>query len=320
MTVKTAAALLPAGASTWLADVHYRDMPRLIACALLETSQGLVLVDPGPSVSLPNLEAAMALAGTGLQEVCAVLLTHIHLDHAGATGTIVRANPDVRVYVHGRGAPHVAQPGRLLASVRRIYGDRMDAMFGAVYQIPEANIRVVDGGDRLAFGDLSLQVAYTPGHAIHHVCYLNDGTGMVFAGDATGMRVAGTCFLVPVALPPDIDLEAWRSTLALLRSWDASQLFLTHFGVMTDVAWHLDHAEDRLNQWATAVRATLDEEGDDTARAARFHEQEMAHVHASLSQQDREPYLHMGQPRESWYGLARYWRKRYGVALQDQHA
>ncbi len=308
--------LLPAAPLTWFADVQYRAIPRLIACAILETSNGLYLVDPGPTVSLGTLEATLAASGTGFHDVRGLLLTHIHLDHAGAAGTIVHAHPHVTVFVHERGARHLVRPGRLLASATRIYGDRMNALWGAFLATPDANVHVLQGGEHLRLGDRSLRVAYTPGHASHHVCYLDELTGTAFLGDTAGMRVVGTQYIVPVAPPPDIDVEAWRTSLALLRSWDSERLFLTHFGPSTDVAWHLDHAEERLGAWAAAVRASLGSAGDDAARAARFHRREMKHAFEALSEQDRLPYQHMGQPRASWYGLARYWRKVRSVQAQ----
>ena len=308
--------LVPVATTTWYADVQYRGVPRLIACAVLQTSGGFYLVDPGPSVSLGALESALAAGGIGFEEVRGLLLTHIHLDHAGASGSIVRAHPHVAVYVHARGARHLVQPERLLASAKRIYGDRMDTLWGAFLPVPSANVQVLHGGELLRLGNRSLRVAYAPGHASHHVCYLDEATGTAFAGDVAGMRILGAPYLVPVAPPPDIDVEAWRKSMAQLRSWDPARLFLTHFGPHTDVGPHLDLAEARLDEWAAAVFASLAEAGDDAACAARFHRQEMAQAHAALLEQDRLPYQHMGQPRESWYGLARYWRKVRGVSHQ----
>ena len=301
--------LLTLSPLTWYADVRYRGVARLIACAILDTSDGIYLVDPGPSVSLASLSAALEANGTGLQEVRGLLLTHIHLDHAGAAGSIIQANAHVEVYVHARGARHLVAPERLLASARRIYGDRMDSLWGDVVAIPRENIHALQGGECLRFGAHVLRVADTPGHASHHVCYLDEATGTLFAGDVAGMRVIGTPYIVPVAPPPDIDLTAWRASLEFVHSWKPAQLFLTHFGEATDVDWHLNHTWQRLDAWAAAVRNSLDHEGDDATRAALFHEKEMAKVREVLCERDRLPYEHMGQPRESWYGLARYWRK-----------
>ncbi len=299
----------PLASSTWYADVRYRGVVRLIACAILETAQGLLLVDPGPDISLGTLKADLKAGGVEMEDVYGLLLTHIHLDHAGAVGSIVRAHPHIRVYVHKRGARHMIRPARLLASAARIYGDRMQSLWGDVVPTPEANVHVLHGGECLQFGNRTLHVRYTPGHASHHVCYLDESTGTAFVGDTAGMLIMGTRYVVPVAPPPDINLELWRTSMAQLRVWDPDVLFATHFGPSLDVAWHLLHAEERLDAWAMAVRTSLAEEGNDAARAQRFHEQEMARAYAELSESFRRPYEIMGQPRESWYGLARYWRK-----------
>ena len=306
----TASPVKVAGASLWYADVRYLGVARLISCGIMETSDGLFLVDPGPSVSLGTLESVMAGGGMSFADVAGVLLTHIHLDHAGATGSIVQSHPHVTVYVHARGARHLARPERLLASARRIYGSRMETQWGAFLAVPEGSIHVLEGGERLSLGGRSLRVAYTPGHASHHVSFLDEQTGIVFSGDTAGMRVMGTPYIVPVAPPPDIDVEAWCASLDLLRAWAPEQLFVTHFGLHADVGWHLSHTEERLRTWASMVRTSFDRAGDDADRAAHFHAQEMAQATDILPVADQEPYHHMGQPRESWYGLARYWRKR----------
>ncbi len=303
-------ALLPAAASTWYADVLYRGVPRLIACAILETTDGLLLVDPGPAVPLGTLESALASGGADFGDVRGLLLTHIHLDHAGAAGTVVQAHPHIQVYVHARGAPHMVSPVRLLASARRIYGNRVNTLWGAVVPVPKANVHVLQGNEQLRFAGRVVRTVYTPGHASHHVCYLDEATGTVFAGDTAGMLIKGTRYLVPVSPSPDIDVEAWQSSLALLRSWKPAQLFVTHFGPSRDVAWHLDHAGERLGAWAASVWTSLAAEADDAEQAERFHREEMARAFAELSECDRLPYEYMGQPRESWYGLARYWRKK----------
>jgi len=303
--------LLPVAPATKFADVCYRGIPRLIACAVLETDVGLLLVDPGPTVSLESLREALKASGAEIEDVHGVLLTHIHLDHAGATGAIVRAVPQIEVYVHSRGARHMAHPERLLASARRIYGGRMEALWGDFLSIPSTNLRVLQGGERLSFGGRYIRVAYPPGHASHHVCYLDETTGIAFVGDVAGMCVMGTGYLAPVAPPPDIDVEAWRRSLTTVRSWSPERLFLTHFGPSpTDL---LNHAEERLNEWAMAVHASLQTGEEDAICAARFHRQEMTHAYGRLREEDRIPYEYMGQPKESWYGLARYWRKRQAM-------
>ena len=295
---------------TWYVDVGYQGLARLIACGVLETEAGLLLVDPGPATALPGLEAGLADADTGLDAVQAVLLTHIHLDHAGTTGTIVKRYPDVQVYVHRIGARHLVDPGRLLASARRIYGDQMDTLWGDVLPVPETNVHALQGGEHLDLGGRLLEVAYTPGHAIHHVSYLDRATGTAFVGDTAGMRVTGIDYHVPVTPPPDIDLDAWAESFATLRACAPDRLFLTHFGPIEDAVAHLHAAEAKLHDWAEAVRRSLEVEADDAERAEAFHREEMHKLYDRLTPEEVIPYKYMGQPRGSWYGLARYWRKR----------
>ena len=294
---------------TWFVDVEYKGYPRLIACGVLETDAGLLLVDPGPTVSLATLEAGLAAQGTSFADVHGLLLTHIHLDHAGATGVIVDKYPHVQVYVHRRGARHMINPERLLASAHRIYGDQMDVLWGAFLPTPEANVHVLEGGEVLTIGGRALDVAYTPGHAIHHVSFLDRATGTAFVGDTAGMRVTGVNYIVPVTPPPDIHLETWHSSLDLLRAWAPDRLFVTHFGPADDTAWHLDEMARRLDDWAEQVRESLHDARDDAARARAFHDVEMAVLRAVLGGAERASYEQMGQPEPSWYGLARYWRK-----------
>jgi ribonuclease BN (tRNA processing enzyme) len=152
-------------------DLHFRGRPRIIATAVVRGPDGVALIDPGPTSTLPALRAGLAEAGLSLRDVRALLLTHIHLDHAGATGTIVREHPELRVYVHERGAPHMIDPSKLLASATRLYGDMMDQLWGEVAAVPAESIDVLRGGERISAGSRDFDVAYTPGHASHHVSY-----------------------------------------------------------------------------------------------------------------------------------------------------
>jgi glyoxylase-like metal-dependent hydrolase (beta-lactamase superfamily II) len=295
-------------------DVRYQDQPRLIATGLMETPGGLVLVDPGPTTALDGLTAALAERGATLSDVRAVLLTHIHLDHAGATGTLVDRAPDTEVFVHERGAPHVVDPRRLVRSARRIYGDQMDALWGEVQPVPDEKVHVVTDGDRVRLGERTLEVAYTPGHAQHHVSYLDPATGTAFVGDVGGMRVTGVDYTVPVTPPPDVDLAAWHESLNTVRAWAPEHLLLTHFGPVADVDAHLDTVAERLDAFAAEVRYALEqadaaeEEVSDEALADRFHEAEMERMRQQVPAADQPPYEAFAQPRESWYGLARFWR------------
>ena len=210
-------------------DLNFRGSQRVIATAVLAGPDGLVLIDPGPTSCLATLEAGLRDRGYTLRDVRSLLLTHIHLDHAGAAGTIVERVPGVRVHVHERGAPHMIDPRKLLASATRLHGDQMDALWGAFLPVPADRIDVLQGGERLDAAGHGLRVAYTPGHAKHHVSYLDEQSGMAYVGDTGGVRVSGDYLIAPTP-PPDIDLEAWRASLDTIDAWQPVSLFLTHFG------------------------------------------------------------------------------------------
>jgi len=232
------------------------------------------------------------------------LLTHIHLDHAGGTGALVRRWPDVEVYVHEVGAPHLEDPSKLLASAQRLYGDAMDRLWGEVLPVPAANIHPLSGGERVA----GLRVAYTPGHASHHVSYLHEASGRAFVGDVAGVRIVGDSFVQTPTPPPDIDLEAWNESLSLIAQWQPESLGITHFGTIDHPYAHLAVVRDRLAAWATLAR-----ELDAQAFEAHIREEVAEHADPGAA----EVYLQAVPPEQQWYGLDRYWRKR---AERDQAA
>lgn len=207
-----------------------------------------MLVDPGPESSLSTV-----LEAIGNEQPRAVLLTHIHLDHAAATGAMVRRWPDLEVYVHERGAPHLIDPSRLLASAERLYGDKLGYLWGEILPVPESNVRPLAGGEAV----LGMQVAYTPGHASHHVCYLHaDGT--LYAGDAVGVRIQPGRFVLPVSPPPDADVEGWFRTFEEIERRQPERLALIHFGVADSPSEHLALVREELAKWAERVER-LDE-------------------------------------------------------------
>ena len=184
-------------------DLMFLGKPRIIATGVLQGPGGVALVDPGPSTCLKTLRAVLGDHGITLADVRTILLTHIHLDHAGATGTLVRENPAIQVCVHERGAPHMADPAKLLHSATRLYGDDMDRLWGEFLPVPEANLRVLVGGERVAGADRDLEVAYTPGHASHHVSFLDRSSGVAFVGDVAGIRTGSELFALPPTPPPE---------------------------------------------------------------------------------------------------------------------
>lgn len=299
----------PASGAT-LVDLEYQGQFEYLAALILETNDGLAVVDPGPTVTLPTLLAAVRdIADGDEQALRHVLLTHIHLDHGGSAGILAARLPNVTVYVHERGAPHIVDPSRLLASATRLYGDRMQEFWGDVRPCPADRLRIVRDGDCLTIGGRAVTVAYTPGHAIHHVAYLDKATGLAYVGDAAGERFHSGTPIIPTTPPPDIDLESWRESADRLRAWRPSALVLSHFGVFRDALGHLAQHDEVLAEWAAAVRASLDEPGTDDERAARFAAERLVVLRAASTEKGAAR-VHLSQIRDCWFGLARYWRRR----------
>jgi glyoxylase-like metal-dependent hydrolase (beta-lactamase superfamily II) len=203
----------------------------------------------------------------------------------------------------------VIDPSRLIDSARRLYGELMDPVFGELLSVPSENVVVLKGGERLDLAGRTVDVTYAPGHAKHHVAYLDDASGTAFVGDTAGVRDTGLDHVLPVTPPPDIDLDGWTGSLDRIAAWQPRQLFLTHFGTASPVPEHLAQFRVRLDDWSHRVRTSLDEPGDDETRARRF-----AHdVGQELSEQLGERaiwYEEGAEPAFSWHGLARYWRNR----------
>ena len=273
-----------------LLDLRHLGHERVIGSYLLETEDGLALQDCGPSTCIPELKARLAERGLELQDVRHLLLSHIHLDHAGAAGALVREHPGLQVHVSEIGAPHLVDPSRLEASARRLYGDDFDRLWGELAPVPEENVH------RVGAETLGLATFPSPGHARHHVCYqAPDGT--LYAGDAAGVRIRPSEFVLPPTPPPEVDLEAWERTLDEIAARKPERLALIHFGVFEDVERHLGELRERLRAWAERVR--------DGASEEEFERLAVADLAA-----DRDAYVQAIPPWQSYAGLRRYWEKR----------
>jgi glyoxylase-like metal-dependent hydrolase (beta-lactamase superfamily II) len=270
-------------------DVRHLGRERVICCWQV----GDVLIDPGPESSVAGL-----LDELDGERPRALLLTHIHLDHAGASGTLVREWPELEVFVHERGAPHMVDPSRLVESARRLYGDDLERLWGEMAPVPEANLRVLSGGETLEGG---FRVAYTPGHASHHVSYLHEDSGRAFVGDVGGVRIGEGGPVIPPTPPPDIDLDAWNHSLSLVAEWRPESLGITHFGAIGAPFEHLAAMRDSLAAWAT-LAAELD--------AGTFEERQRTAVAEVVDPETAAVYDEAAPPQLHWLGLDRYWRKR----------
>jgi glyoxylase-like metal-dependent hydrolase (beta-lactamase superfamily II) len=292
-------------------DLNFLGRPNIVATAILRGPAGVALVDPGPSTTLEGLMKSLAGQGIRAGDVRQILLTHIHLDHAGATGLWLRANPQIEVFVHEHGARHMIDPAKLLASATRLYGADMDRLWGEVLPVPAAQVRILKGGERLSAGGRWLDVAWTPGHAIHHVSYFDRSSGVAFVGDVAGIRRGSGAYILPPTPPPDIDLEAWRGSADLISAWDPDTLFLTHFGPHGGVRPHFQQLFERLETWSSLVRRLLaDPALDDEERERRFVEEALQDIKRTVGEVEAEHYSRAGRLDYSWQGLARAWRRR----------
>jgi glyoxylase-like metal-dependent hydrolase (beta-lactamase superfamily II) len=297
---------------SWV-DLKFRGSPHVIGTAVVGGAGGIALIDPGPTSCLDTLELGLNAQGVRLSEVTHILLTHVHLDHAGAVGTLIRDYPQIKVLVHERGTPHLIDPTRLLESATRVYGDQMQQLWGEVAAVPAANVITLAGnGSRMEpieAGGRTFEVAYTPGHASHHVSFLDASSGVAFVGDVAGVRIAGD-YVRPPTPPPDIDVELWTQSAARIEAWEPQTMFLTHFGPSEHVRTHLQSLIENLSTAAEWVRQSLLEPGTDEEKARRY----AAYVGRELSRHltdDQIPPHRVGAPFEvSWFGLARYWRKK----------
>ena len=302
-------AVLALGLS-WV-DLLFLGRPHAIATAVVRAPGTMALIDPGPSTCLESLDLGLQRQGLRLSEVTHILLTHIHLDHAGATGTIVRRYPHVNVLVHERGAAHMADPGKLMASAARLYGDQMDRLWGEFAAVPARNLTVLAGGERIDAGGRSFEVAYTPGHASHHVSYYDRSSGVAFVGDTAGVCIDGG-YVLPPTLPPDVDVEAWNGSASRIEAWSPATLFLTHFGPVQGAATHLQALMDNLKTTAGIVRTQLSEPGTDEEKSCRFAEDLQRELRRHMTDAQLAAYMVAAPPELLWPGLARYWRKRLG--------
>lgn len=252
----------------WVLDTFYQGEPGVIASYLLTGRAGLGLVDVGSAASVEEVLSGVRAAGFDPRDIQHLVLTHIHLDHAGAAGTLTRLLPHAQVYVHRVGAPHLIDPSKLLSSAQRIYGDRMQTLWGHMEPVPAERLTILDDGADLAVGDRTLHAIYTPGHAIHHLAYHDAAHAAVFAGDVAGVRLEGMGFVRPPTPPPDLDLEDWNASLDRLAALDLRTLYLPHFGPAGDIPAHFEQLRKRLAHWGQILLPGIRAGKSDEALAA----------------------------------------------------
>lgn len=291
-------------------DLMHVGRARYVAAHILVTTDGPVLIDCGPGSTIENLRSGLAAHGLRVPDLHAVLLSHIHFDHAGAIGHLVAEHPGLTVYVHERGAPHLIDPTRLLASATQVFGDKMEYLWGTLLPSPADRIHALQGGETLSFGDRHFEVLYTPGHANHHVAYLERADDTAYVGDVGGIRAPLLPWTLPVTPPPDFDLEKWLASVDLIEAWRPRRLFSTHFGFWDDVVNQLTVLRQGLEDWTTTAKGLLDAPGTDAERAAAFEQHVIASLDGKGPAEAIAKTAAFSDYKASWYGLARYFRKK----------
>jgi glyoxylase-like metal-dependent hydrolase (beta-lactamase superfamily II) len=301
---------------TWHLSLPFQNENGLLGPYILAGQNEVVLIDPGPSITVPALLTSLKEVGFEPRDVTHLLLTHIHLDHAGATAELLRCMPQATVYVHSKGAPHLVNPTKFIASATRVYGEKIYEMWGNIEPVPAERIHAIEGGDILTIAGRRLEIHYTPGHAIHHVVFFDVHTGELFAGDAAGIRLQGINYVRPPAPPPDLDLEAWFTSIDQLKRLRPDILYLAHSGPADHPTQILEHLREKLISWGDIVLNAMRE---------RKSEEEIIHL---LTTKTEPEVLRITGNRDvlkrldlaasysmTVQGYMRYWRKKHPERL-----
>jgi glyoxylase-like metal-dependent hydrolase (beta-lactamase superfamily II) len=291
-------------------DNNWVGHSRSVAAGLIQSEGHFAIVDPGPGSTLATLKEELWRHGLSVGNIEMLLLTHIHMDHAGATGALVRENPKIAVYVHQIGAPHMVDPSKLMASALRLWPTELETLFGEMIPVPAENLRILNGGERIHLGTRQIEVAYTPGHASHHVCYFEQEEGVAFVGDTAGIRISNGPYIMPATPPPDIDLAIWDSSFEAIRKHEPSRMFLTHFGMAENVDEHLALFRARLHQWLGRAERCIRTTASDSEAMKTFIAECLAELREHLPQEEVEHYAFSAGLNLTFLGLARHLRKR----------
>ncbi len=294
--------------TTKYTDLLLQGQPGYLAAAILDTNDGPLVIDPGPTTCLGYLEAGLAEAGYRVKDVLALLLTHIHLDHAGVSGRLAAIHPELKVYVHPRGTRHLIDPTKLVASATRLYGEAMDQLWGDILPIPSEQVEPVSNDETLILGGRSVVVLETQGHAQHQVAYLDQSSGTIFVGDAAGERFEDTAIVLPVTPPPDIHVPQMLQSTAAIRALDPTRLFLTHYGPFDDVLAHLDQHDQWLLRWEGWVAADIAKADHSDEEFAKAFTARVLDEYRTAVGPTAVVRVHPDGIESSWYGLARWLR------------
>ena len=292
-----------------LIDLQFQGRSETIAAYLVYDGDTAALIETGPASTVDTLLDGVQAAGVPLESLRHIFVTHIHLDHAGAAGVLSRRLPWTRVYVHPVGAPHLVDPSKLRASASRLYGDQMESLWGTIAPVPQESLVVINDGDEIQIPGSTLRVFETEGHARHHHAYLDTKSGLLFTGDIGGVRMPGVRYVRPPTPPPELDIDAWRASIARLRALDATGLCPTHFGLFRgNLDWHWDDLEKRLVASGQFVREQLEKDADESAILQQLKSQAMSEF-ANLGV-DPSTYDAAISYESLVAGYVRFWKKQ----------
>jgi len=306
----------PLNSVTWQISLPFQEEEEIIGSYLLSGGNELAVIDPGPGSMLEPLLDAIKQAGFDPQDVTHLLATHVHLDHAGAVGSLVKHMPKAKVYAHSKGAPHLLDTTKVVASATRIYGDRMQQLWGEIESTPADRLQTIEGGDILNVAGRRLEVHYTPGHAVHHVVFFDAHSGDLFAGDTAGVRLQGVDYVRPPTPPPDIDLEAWFDSIDTIKKLRPDVLYLGHFGATRNATQHLERLREQLITWGNSVLEAM--------RSGKSEQEILdlliAHTEPMLQRVTNDPNALKRYEIATNYamtvqGYMRYWRKKHPERL-----
>ena len=287
-------------------DLEFQGEKQSIASYVVETSEGPIVIETGPHSTFPTLEKGLNSIGFAAEDVKHVFISHIHLDHAGASW--VFAEKGAKIYVHSFGEKHLHNPEKLLNSAKRIYQDKMDELWGTLKPIPKDQLIIADHNDEFQVGDTKLKALYTPGHAVHHLAW--EMGDIAFSGDVAGVKIDNN-LVIPPCPPPDINIEDWRRSIALLRSRNYREIYLTHFGRHLSPNDILDDLEDRLVRWSDWMKPFFDQGASPEAIVPDFQlfvKEEL--IKSGASEEEVRSYDKANPAYMSVYGLLRYWKKK----------
>ncbi|MBW3466496.1 MBL fold metallo-hydrolase [Arthrospiribacter ruber] len=293
-------------------DLKFLETEEAIACFLIETTSGPIMIETGPESTFPQLEKGITDLGWSLKEIQGVFLSHIHFDHAGAAWKLAALGVDI--YLHPAGVPHLHQPEKLWNSAAQIYGDQMEYLWGKMEPIPQAKLKPVSHLEEVTIGNVKLKSLHTPGHASHHISWMVGD--VIFTGDVAGVKI-GNGHVVPPCPPPDIHLEDWKKSLDILRKEDAKMLFLTHFGRIDEISRHLDHLENTLDTWALWIKPHFENNRDQKEIIPEFMKFTQQQLRDEGCTDELIKVYEYANP--SWMsvaGLYRYWKLKSQGRIQ----